>query len=52
MPVNTREKEVKKQVQGHKQKKPIYLATSEPSSPTKASPGYFNTPEKQDLHLK
>ena len=29
-----------------------YLASSEPSSPTKASPEYPNTPEKQDLDLK
>ena len=29
-----------------------YLAPSEPSSPTTASPGYPNTPEKQDLDLK
>jgi hypothetical protein len=28
------------------------LATSEPSSPTKASTGYTNTPEKQDSDLK
>jgi hypothetical protein len=29
-----------------------YLATSEPNSPTIASPGYPNTPEKQDSDLK
>jgi hypothetical protein len=29
-----------------------YLATSEPSIPTTASPGYSNTPEKQDSDLK
>ena len=29
-----------------------YLASSEPSSPTTASPGYLNTPEKQDSDLK
>ena len=29
-----------------------YLASSEPNSPTIASPGYPNTPEKQDLDLK
>jgi hypothetical protein len=29
-----------------------YLASSEPSSPTTVSPGYPNTPEKQDSHLK
>jgi hypothetical protein len=28
------------------------LASSEPSSPTIASPGYTITPEKQDLYLK
>ena len=28
------------------------MATSEPSSPTTASPGYPNTPEKQELDLK
>ena len=28
------------------------MATSEPNSPTSASPGYTNTPEKQDLDLK
>jgi len=26
-----------------------YLASSEPSSPTKVNTGYSNTPEKQDL---
>ena len=29
-----------------------YLASSEPSSPNTASPGYPNTPEKQDSDLK
>ena len=29
-----------------------YLASSEPNSPTTASPGYPNTPEKQDSDLK
>ena len=29
-----------------------YLASLEPSSPTKANTGYPNTPEKQDLDLK
>jgi hypothetical protein len=29
-----------------------YLAPSEPSSPTTASPGFPNTPEKQDVELK
>ena len=29
-----------------------YLASSEPSSPTIVSPGYHNTPEKQDSDLK
>ena len=29
-----------------------YLASSEPSSPTTASPRYPNTPEKQDSDLK
>jgi hypothetical protein len=29
-----------------------YLASSEPSSPTTASPGYPNTPEKQDVDIK
>jgi DNA anti-recombination protein RmuC len=28
------------------------LASSEPSTPTTTSPGYPNTPEKQDLDLK
>ena len=28
------------------------MAASEPNSPTTASPGYLNTPEKQDLDLK
>ena len=28
------------------------MAASEPNSPTLASPGYPNTPEKQDLDLK
>ena len=30
----------------------VYLASSEPSSPTTVSPGYPNTPEKQDSDLK
>ena len=29
-----------------------YLASSEPNSPTIASPGYTITPEKQDIDLK
>jgi hypothetical protein len=29
-----------------------YLASSEPKSPTTASPGYTITPEKQDMDLK
>jgi hypothetical protein len=29
-----------------------YLAASEPSSPSIVSPGYPNTPEKQDFDLK
>jgi hypothetical protein len=29
-----------------------YLTSSEPSSPTTVSPGYSNTPEKQDSDLK
>ena len=29
-----------------------YLASSEPSSPIIASPGYTITPEKQDMDLK
>jgi hypothetical protein len=29
-----------------------YLVSSEPSSPTKVSPEYSNTPEKQDPDLK
>jgi hypothetical protein len=29
-----------------------HSASSEPSTPTKASPGYPNTPEKQDSDLK
>jgi hypothetical protein len=29
-----------------------YLASSEPNSPTKASPGYTITLEKQDMDLK
>ena len=29
-----------------------YLASSETSTPTTASPGYTNTPKKQDLDLK
>ena len=28
------------------------MAASEPNPSTLASPGYPNTPEKQDLHLK
>jgi hypothetical protein len=33
-------------------RKQDYLASSETSTPTIASPGYPNTPEKQDLDLK
>jgi len=33
-------------------RKQDYLASSEPSSPTKANIGYSNTPEKKDLDLK
>jgi hypothetical protein len=29
-----------------------YFASSEPNSPTLASPGYIITPEKQDMDLK
>jgi hypothetical protein len=29
-----------------------YWSSSEPSTPTTASPGYLNTPEKQDSDLK
>jgi hypothetical protein len=29
-----------------------HLASSEPSTPTTSSPGYPNTPEKQDSYLK
>jgi hypothetical protein len=29
-----------------------HSASSEPSTPTTASPGYLNTPEKQDSDLK
>ena len=29
-----------------------YMASSEPNSPTIASPGYTTTPEKQDMDLK
>ena len=29
-----------------------HSASSEPSTPTTASPGYCNTPEKQGLYLK
>ena len=29
-----------------------YLASLEPNSPTLASPGYTNTPEKQDMDQK
>ena len=29
-----------------------YLASSEPNSPTVASPGYTITPEKEDMDLK
>ena len=33
-------------------KKKRYLTSSESSSPNTASPGYSNTPEKQDLNSK
>jgi hypothetical protein len=34
------------------QNQPVLLATSEPNSPTIASPGYIITREKQDMDLK
>ena len=36
----------------HKNKNQGYLASSEPNSPTIASPGYTITPENQDMDLK
>jgi hypothetical protein len=52
-PTNTRDNQMLKG--SHKKlinKNQGYLASSEPSSPTTASPGYHNTLEKQDLDLK
>jgi hypothetical protein len=52
-PVNTRDNQVargkSKNISNRNQG---YLASSEPSSPNTVSPGYPNTPEKQDPELK
>jgi hypothetical protein len=39
-------------VEEHKQQKTRHLASSVPSSPITASPGYPKTQEKQDSYLK
>jgi hypothetical protein len=54
-PAKTRDNQMAKGKEGqeHKQQKNQgYLASSEPSSPTTVSPGYLNTPVKQDSDLK
>jgi uncharacterized protein YukE len=42
----------KRQGHKHNQQRPIQRGTSEPSSPTPASPRCPNTPEEQDCDLK
>jgi hypothetical protein len=52
-PTNTRDNQmVRGKYKNLRNRNQGYLASSEPSSPTKASPEYPNTPEKQDLDLK
>jgi hypothetical protein len=43
---------VKGKCKNHTNTTQDYLVSSEPSTPTTASPGYPNTPEKQDSDLK
>jgi hypothetical protein len=43
---------VKGKLKNLNNKNQAYLASSGPSTPTTASPGYPNTLEKQDLNLK
>jgi hypothetical protein len=43
---------VKAKVENLTNRNQDYLASSEPSSPITASPGFPNTPEKQDVDLK
>jgi hypothetical protein len=52
-PVNTRDnKMAKNKPKNIRNRNQGYLASSEPSSLTIVSPGYYNTPEKQDSDLK
>ena len=52
-PTNTRDSQmVKGKYKNPTNRNKIYIASSEPSSPITASPGYPNTLEKQDLDLK
>jgi hypothetical protein len=53
IPTNTRDNQMaRSKYKNISNKKQGYLASSEPSSPTQASNGYPNTPEKQDSDLK
>ena len=45
-------KQTKPKTKKKEKKNQLYLAPSEPSSPTITNPGYPNTPEKQDYDLK
>ena len=50
---NTRDKQmVKGKPNNTSNRKQGYLATSEPSTPTTASPGHLNKPENQDSDIK
>ena len=52
-PANTRDIQiVKGKYKNISNRNQGYLTSSEPSSPTTVSPGYPNTPEKQDSDLK
>ena len=52
-PTNTRDNEMAKGKRGNvANRNQGNMAPSEPNSPTTASPGYPNTPGKQDLYLK
>ena len=53
IPTSTRDKQmVKGKHNNPTNRNHGHMATSEPSSPTTASPGYPNTPKKQELDLK
>ena len=52
-PANTKDNQIAKgKLKNINNRNQGNMVPSEPSSPTTASPGYTNTPEKQDLDLK